>query len=403
MTTDPTTSSVTQSADQTFAGSVFIHGPGPWIDVRAFGATGTGRTDNTTDDTSAIQAAINAVPGNGGTVFLPPGTYLVSAPLQLRKGLRLIGAGQQASVLRSNHTGDGLRMNSPLNASTPVNVLISDLGLTNTQGAANTGGALVDVGGTFWRIERVSVTGFDYGVILDQTELADVIASQFNQQTRACVWLVNGEDHLGAGSGVKAGFTNRISVQNCQLNPNPTGTGLVDDGGNTHYFQGNNFNGGIHNIRLAGLDGCWISNNELESASSDGIHVTFRSSVLGGQGPCVNVTFQANVITVPGQGRHCILLESASPVLSMGNLYTAPGTAMAGVASCFSLTSVSDYVSNPVPLTDGRAVNQLVLGSPNRATPTVTGSTEGNTALTSLLTALANTGLIINQTSTPTP
>jgi len=400
MTTNPATSSVTQSADQTFAGSVFIQGPGPWLDVRAFGATG----DGSTDDTLAIQAAINAVPGNGGTVFLPPGTYLVSAPLQLRKGLRLIGAGQQASVLRSNHTGDGLRMNSPLNASTAVNVLISDLGLTNTQGAANTGGALVDIGGTFWRIERVSVTGFGYGVILDQTELADVVASQFDQQTLACVWLVNGEDHLGVGSGVKGGFTNRISVQNCQLNPNPTGAGLVDDGGTTHYFQGNNFNGGTPNIRLAGLDVCWISNNELEAASSDGIHVTFRSSVLdAGVGPCVNVTFQANIIAVGGQGRHCILLESASPVLSTGNHYASSGAAMAGVASCFALTSVSDFVSTPAPLTDGRAVNQLVLGSPNQGTPTVTGSTAGNTALASLLTALADTGLIINQTSTPTP
>jgi hypothetical protein len=290
-------------------------------------------------------------------------------------------------------------MNSPLNASTPVNVLVSDLGLTNTRGAANTGGALVDIAGTFWRIERVSVTGFAYGVILDQTELADVIASHFDQQTHACVWLVNGEDHLGAGSGVKAGFTNRISIQNCQLDPNSTGIGIVDDGGYTHYFQGNNFNGGTHNIRLAGLVGCWISNNELESASSDGIYVTFRSSVLGGQGPCVNVTFQANVITVRGQGRHCILLESASPVLSMGNLYSSSGAVMAGVASCFSLTSISDYVSNPVPLTDGRAVNQLVLGSPNHRTPTVTGSTAGNTALVSLLTALADTGLIINQTT----
>jgi polygalacturonase len=51
------------------------------LDVRAFGAVGAGRTDNTTDnttdETSAIQAAINAVPGNGGTVFLPPGTWPV--------------------------------------------------------------------------------------------------------------------------------------------------------------------------------------------------------------------------------------------------------------------------------------------------------------------------------------
>jgi hypothetical protein len=395
MTANPTTSATTSSADQTFAGNVFIHGPSPWLDVHAFGATG----DDRTDDTDAIQAAINAVPDNGGTVFLPAGTYLVSAPLQLRKGLRLVGAGQQASVLRSDHTGDGLRMTSPLNASTAVNVLVSDLGLTSTQGPANTAGAIVDVGGTFWRIERVAVTGFGYGVILDQTELADIIASRFDQQARACVWLVNGEDHLGKGSAVKAGFTNRISVQNCQLNPNATGTGLIDDGGYTHYIQGNNFNKGKNNIRLAGIDVCWIANNELENVSSDAVHVTYRSSVLGGQGPCVNVTFQANVISVPKNGGHCIRFESASPVLSTGNLYSSPGAVMAGVASCYSLTSVADHVSSPSSLTDGKATRQLVLGTPGYPAPAVTGSTQGNPALARLLTALAEAGLITNQTT----
>jgi hypothetical protein len=395
MTANPATSPLSPSTDQTFAGSVFIHGPGPWLDVRAFGAVG----DGSADDTLAIQAAISAVPTGGGTVFLPPGTYLVSAPLQLRKGLRLIGAGQQASVLRTNHTGDGLRMNSPLNASTAVNILISDLCLTNTQGSASTGGAIVDIGGTYWRIERVAVTGFSYAAIFDQTELADIVASRFDQQIRACVWLVNGEDHLGGGSGVKAGFTNRISVQNCQLNPNSTGIGLVDDGGYTHYVQGNNFNGGTNNIRLAGLDVCWISNNELESASADGIHVTYRSSVLGGKGPCVNVTLQANVIAVPGDGRHCVLLESASPVLSTGNLYSSKGAVLAGVASCYSLTSLSDYVSSPSPLTDGKATRQLVLGTPGYPAPAVTGSAQENPALVSLLKALADSGLITNQTT----
>lgn len=39
----------------------------PWINVRAYGAVG----DGVTDDTSAIQAAINAAAVNGGTVFFP--------------------------------------------------------------------------------------------------------------------------------------------------------------------------------------------------------------------------------------------------------------------------------------------------------------------------------------------
>jgi polygalacturonase len=44
------------------------------VNVKAKGAKGDGRTD----DTSAIQAAIDAVAGTGGTVLVPDGTYLIN-------------------------------------------------------------------------------------------------------------------------------------------------------------------------------------------------------------------------------------------------------------------------------------------------------------------------------------
>jgi hypothetical protein len=47
-----------------------------WADVRNFGAIGDGRTD----DTAAIQRAINSLI-DGGTVWFPSGTYMVSGPI----------------------------------------------------------------------------------------------------------------------------------------------------------------------------------------------------------------------------------------------------------------------------------------------------------------------------------
>lgn len=44
-----------------------------FINVKEFGATG----DGTTDDTAAIRSAIAAVPPTGGTVYFPPGTYKI--------------------------------------------------------------------------------------------------------------------------------------------------------------------------------------------------------------------------------------------------------------------------------------------------------------------------------------
>ena len=58
------------------------------FDVREYGAVG----DGVTDDTVAIQAAITAAyTAGGGQVFIPAGTYLLSASLILRKGVSIRG------------------------------------------------------------------------------------------------------------------------------------------------------------------------------------------------------------------------------------------------------------------------------------------------------------------------
>lgn len=48
-----------------------------WVSVKDFGAVG----DGVTDDTTAIQAAIDSIPSAGGSIYFPVGIYLISSTL----------------------------------------------------------------------------------------------------------------------------------------------------------------------------------------------------------------------------------------------------------------------------------------------------------------------------------
>src|SRR4051812_12249436 len=74
-------------------------GAAPPVDVTnaRFGGVG----DGVHDDTAAIQAALDAArAGGGGAVFVPAGTYLVTADLSIGGKTSLNGAGPGVSIIR---------------------------------------------------------------------------------------------------------------------------------------------------------------------------------------------------------------------------------------------------------------------------------------------------------------
>jgi parallel beta helix pectate lyase-like protein len=74
---------------------------GPWVDIRAFGAS-TSSSDNITQ----IEAAITYAKNNSmGTVLIPSGTFKFNGPITgLETGLKLIGVGKKKSILENTNT-----------------------------------------------------------------------------------------------------------------------------------------------------------------------------------------------------------------------------------------------------------------------------------------------------------
>lgn len=93
------------TARQVFSGDAVFGSGHPWLDVRAFGAVG----DGVTDDTAAFAAcwgALASQPFAQGTIYISPGSYLVSSlpTLTGRNYSSIVGAGQASRII-ANNTG----------------------------------------------------------------------------------------------------------------------------------------------------------------------------------------------------------------------------------------------------------------------------------------------------------
>lgn len=101
-----------QVAYTDISGSPSSNSAGGVFNVKDFGALG----DNSNDDTTAIQTAVNSASAvTSGTVFFPPGNYVVTSTITVPNGVRLLGSGVDGTLLNggaSNHltldfTGNG--------------------------------------------------------------------------------------------------------------------------------------------------------------------------------------------------------------------------------------------------------------------------------------------------------
>lgn len=254
-----------------FSGDVFFKSGRPWADVRhpSFGAKG----DGTTDDTTAIQSAINTITAlGGGIVYLPQGTYLTTAALTItdHNGVTIRGAGMDATTITSAQASANI---ITLTGSTEIDwIHICDLTLTFTN-AAQSGIAISASNLKSSTVERVRITGVVSGSGITMTG-----GSSLNNRFVQCR-IAAAVTNTATGI-VTAGNTNLI--ENCELGNFQTALTMTSGDLSLH----NAFDGGSSStnaIKGAGnfssvgdyFDGTWSNGNWVNITANNPVVMLF--------------------------------------------------------------------------------------------------------------------------------
>lgn len=140
------------------------NGASVWLNVRDYGAVG----DGTTDDTTAIQAALTAAAGNGYTVYFPAGQYKITTTLEYSSDTTLRGEHGQ-SWLTNYITASPWIVLTHLPNYVAENVVIENMGFN----------------------QRSDVTGFDadsYCVGINEVESLRITGCVFRKINTMAIW-----------------------------------------------------------------------------------------------------------------------------------------------------------------------------------------------------------------------
>lgn len=332
-----------------------------FVSVMDFGAVG----DNTNDDTAAIQAAVNAVlAAGGGTVYVPPGSYKVTATITLGASVSIVGLGKLATKFYPTTAVTGRLFSYKPAVFTTSGIVLSDFAV---YGNATTLGVADLQNLTFVTIQRVYMDSFTNSgqihVSLNNVEDSTIAESAFmsihgdglvmqtnanNNVIRGCTFNAAG----AAGVGISMDSTTQNTVViGCNFEGASVGnTGIIAGGSYNTCIIGNYFEywtGACVSANTGTTKNLRISDNFLLATSA-----AAACCVLNSAGVNDRLTLENNYLEGLGNAGITTVgffLDGSTNVWARGNKSGGAGTGIIHIGG--STKASPDYcqVSSIIP------------------------------------------------------
>jgi hypothetical protein len=341
------------------------------VNVKDFGATG----DNTTDDTTAIQNAINYLGASGGVVYFPVGTYSITSTITTpssSNGIALVGSGLRTTFLK--WTGGASTMILAHNGTD--NFTMQGFALENT----GTGTIAVQLNSVRCNISDVftnptvawsntifstvsTIASYNYKVIFDNVNL--FVSAIGLAQANYAIKLGSGHS-VTIQNSMFSGFAEQAIFRDITLNTNAL-NGLSITGCRFEAFSGIAPNpGSINSIGInlqytqgVSITGCnfEMAGDQIGSDNQYGVYI--GANVTG----CV---ISGNYFSGNGRCNYSIYIaaNSAEAIVISGNQFSR--IVIAGIGSISALSLAQAEIGNNIA-TDGTAI---IVN--NTFTPTIT-------------------------------
>lgn len=301
--------------------------PGPQagdLNILAYGAVGDGQTDNTT----AIQNALNAAAAEGVGVYVPPGTFNFGNLLNVN-GIRLNGASYATSILQSTGSNQTIQMGG-------TGAIIANLQFITTFTAGRQNDSLINsaiaaISATNCQVDHVLINGNFTGGIFSfgssgckftnntiENTYADCIGNYYGSTNNLVDsnYIFNcGDDGISVVSYANESLNSGHTITNNVVQGNSWGRNFTVVGGKNITFTNNLADGNTANLACLyfaaenngsastlGVSNVTWNNGTIEQCgvSSTGYAALTMFNGYSSGNALSNLTFENSVIKVSG-------------------------------------------------------------------------------------------------------